>query len=479
MPMRTEWFPASRLLRLAAAFVCAFALAWPATARAALCGDTGGDGFFTASDALITLRLAVTASYDRRGDVMPRPSVAMPQAGDGSITAVDALENLRAAVEGRFPPCHGAGANRAVVSTAAFNFSSGGFAVVDVATRAFHYRAGAIRRDSVVRVPSGIPVVVNRNGGNTLQLIDVEDNDLATINGCSVSDGFNSNPQDVSLLSDQKGYVTPYAGSELFVISPPILFQPELDPACDGIITDRIDLSAFDSDGVPQMDQMLTLGSNLFVSLQLLNDNAGGLPPKQNGVLAVIDTATDTVKGSIPLSFKNPFAETKGLVWDEFQQRIFVGGPGVIGDVLDDGGIEAVDPVAMQSDGMRMTGADIHANIFDFVIVGTTRAFAIIADKTSNSVVDLDIGADSSERGIRQVLLSSTSLITDIEMTERGELWVAYRGETGNDPSGIRIFRVARDRNSDNVELTVTDDAVPKPKPISLGQAPFTLAFID
>jgi len=463
------------LARCQATLLSAIAIAaMPSVASAAMCGDTTGDGFFGASDALATLRLAVSDGYDRRGDVMPRPTTEIPQAGDADIKAGDAQESLRAAVEGRIPPCHGAIASRAAVVTAALDFSSGGFALVDTATHSFEFRAGAAEKDAVIRTPRGIPVIVNRQGFNYLQLVDVEDEDLPPINDCSVAAGLDSNPQDVALVSETKGYVTPYAGDELFVISPPILFEPETHPTCKGFVSKRIDLSSFDSDGVPQMDQMLILGDDLFVSLQLLDDDVGGLPPKQNGVLAVIDTVTDTVKGSIPLSFQNPFAETKGLLWDEFQQRIFVGGPGspgVIGDELDDGGIEAIDPVAMQSTGMRMSGADIHANIFDFVIVGTSRAFAIIADKTSNSVVDLDISIDPAKRGIRQVLLSSTNLITDIEMTERGELWIAYRDESGNGPSGIRIFRIAGDRQTQNSELTTT--------PISLGQAPFTLAFLE
>lgn len=465
---------ASRLRIGATIGVALCVMALPMQARAALCGDTSGDGYFSASDALATLRLAVGGGYDRRGDVMPRATPVAPQAGDADIKAGDAQESLRAAVESRIPPCHGAIVSRAVVVTAAFDFSSGGFAIVDLATHAFEFRPGGARRDAVVRTPAGIPVVVNRQSFNNLQLNDVDAGGLPTIKQCSVSDGMNSNPQDVAFLSETKGYVTPYAGSELFVISPPVLFDPDLDPACDGFLTNRIDLSEFDSDGVPQMDQMVVVGDDLFVSLQLLDDAAGGLPPKQNGVLAVIDTKTDMLKGSVPLAFENPFSETKGLVWDEFQQRIFVGGPGVIGDVLDDGGIEAIDPIAMQSAGMVITGADLDANIFDYVIVGSARAYAILADDDSNSVVELDIGLAPAKRGIREVLLSSTALITDIEMTEHGELWVAYRGESRSDPSGLRVFRV-----TDNRELTVSDDDPPKPKPIALGQAPFTLAFIE
>lgn len=460
-PVRAE-----RRLRIALG-CCALVLASTSHARAALCGDTSGDGFFTAFDALKTLKLAVSSIYDRRGDVFP-------DFGDAKITASDALRSLRRSVgpvEDRFPKCHGATATRAVVTTAPSGFDgSGGFAVVDIAKRTFRFRAGAIHGDSVVRVPSGIPVVVNREGSHSLQLLDIGLPSLPTIKSCSVSDGFYSNPQDVLLFSAQKGYVTPYKGMELFVIDPEVLSDPAVDPACSSLITGRIDLSQFDDDGIPQMDQMVVVGTDLFVTLQLLEDSLD-LPPKQNGVIAVIDTTTDTLKGSIPLSFENPFAATKGLPYDEFQKLIFAGGPGntgITGDALDDGAIEAVDPATMQSAGVLLTGADIHANIFDFVIAGTDRAFAIIADKFSNSVVDIDL----KKRSIRQVLLSSTALITDIEMTELGELWVAYRGDPFlGDPSGLRIFRVGDDRKSESTEVTA--------EPISLGQAPFTLAFID
>lgn len=451
--------------RLVCAMVSLLALA-PLPSAAALCGDTSGDGFLAASDALATLRLAVSGGYDRRGDVMPRRLHDGDEAGDAKLAAGDALETLKAAVESRVPPCHGFTASRVVVTTAPYDFySSAGLAVVDLATHGFAFRGGSLAGDAIIRTPQGSPVVVNRHNFNSLQVLDVDDEELPTVKDCSVADGFNSNPQDVVLLSPEKGYVTPYAGPELFVVSPPVLFEPALDPPCKTFLTGRIDLSAFDDDGVPQMDQMATVGDRLFVALQLLDDEVGGLPPKGNGRIAVVDTTTDTVTGSIELSFANPFAETKGLPWDEFQRLLFVGGPGDV-KVLDDGGIEAIDPVTLTSAGVVMTGADIQANIFDYVIVGRRRAFAIVADKLSNSVVELDIGPAPGDRAIRKVLLSSTALITDIEMTETGELWVAYRGETFQDPPGLRVFDVA-------IGTEITEE------PIVLGQAPFTLAFVD
>jgi DNA-binding beta-propeller fold protein YncE len=452
--------PASVALR---AVTIVVVLTVPTLSIAALCGDVSGDGFVKTSDALATLRLAVRGGYDRRGDVMPRPG---EEAGDGAIKAGDALETLRSAVEHRIPACRGANERRAVVSTAPYDFySSAGIAVIDVETRTFDFRGGSLDGDAVIRAPDGLPVAVSRHNFNALQYMDIGDEDLPTIKACSLDDGTNPNPQDVLLFSESKGYVTPYSGKSLLVIGTQVLLDPAVDPPCNGLVTGGVDLSSFDSDGFPQMDQMVALGSELFVSLQLLDDAAGGLPPKENGVIAVIDTTTDTVTGSIPLSFANPFGETKGLPYDEFQQRIFVGGPGNI-TTFEDGGIEAIDPIAKESAGMVMTGADIGQNIFDFVVVGTDRAFAIVADNLSNSVVELAIGPVPAERRMK-TLLSSTFLITDIEMTERGELWVAYRGEDKLDPPGIRIFDVAT-----GAETTTTSRIV-------LGQAPFTLAFVE
>lgn len=456
--------------RVVAAFAVAALLAWASPSSAGLCGDTSGDGFFNAFDALATLRLAVTSEYDRRGDVAPEET-----RGNGSITAGDALVSLRASVEGRVPACRGWTKTRAVVTTASYDFAPfGGFATIDLATRAVAFRSASIYGDAVVRTPDGIPVVVNRGTRSSLQVLDISQPGLPNVKACSVKDDFDSNPQDVVFVSAEKGYVTPYAGGELFVISRPVLFDPGLDPACSTILTDRIDLSGFDDDGIPEMDQMAVVGTDLFVSLQLLNAE---FQPGATSVIAVLDTTTDTVTGSIPLSFQNPFAQTKGLVWDEFQELLFVGGPGDTGNVLDDGGIEAIDPAAMESAGLVLSGADIQANIFDFVIAGTARAFAIVVDDTpspaavasnsvilvSNSVVEISLVT----RSVTKTLLTSTALITDIEMTETGQLWVAYRGESVEDPPGIRIFDV----RAEPFEITASRT--------TLAQPPFTLAFVD
>lgn len=448
MPTTTDAIAARWLLAPA----LAAALLAPAARADALCADATGDGFVTAVDALATLKLAVAGAYERRSDVKP-------PGGDGKVTAADALVTLFGAIRGEIPACAGVSSTRVVVTTAPSDFSSGGAAVVDVATRAFSYRGGATSSDSVIRVPAGHPLVVNRKQFNSIQEIDFASPVLPTRKECSVSDGIDSNPQDVVLLSPIKGYVTLYDGPRLLVIDPRVAFDPKIDPACNGLVTGRIDLSTYDADGLPQMDQMALVGERLFVSMQALD---GLYEPKQSGRVAVIDTNQDRVEAMVELAFANPFAATKGIVYDERQAKLFLAGPGRIATDLDDGGLEALDPQSLETSGLLLSGKDVGGDLFDFVVAGSRRILAIVADATANRVVDVDLAS----RSVRDVLLTSTELISDIELNELGELWVAFREDSKTADPGIRIFEIGANR-----ELTDT--------PIALGQAPFTVAFAD
>jgi hypothetical protein len=84
--MRTDRFSWRSRLSVPLLVVLAAAHCFVAEAGAALCGDTSGDGFVTASDALRTLKLAVAPGYDRRGDLVPAPPPGQRTgAGDGKI----------------------------------------------------------------------------------------------------------------------------------------------------------------------------------------------------------------------------------------------------------------------------------------------------------------------------------------------------------------------------------------------------------
>jgi hypothetical protein len=451
--MSTPLQPMTSALRRAGVLL-ALSLLLPAQA-AALCGDLTGEGFVRASDALAALQKAVAGDYDDRGDTTGG------QGGpDGRLSAPDALAILRSAVAGRIPTCAAAEERLVVVSTASTRFDVAGVAVVELATRAVRFRPGVLHRDSVVRRLEGEPVFLNRFGANSVQRMDLDDPGLATLQQCSLSDGFNSNPHDIAGWGG-KAYATLYEGSELLVLDAGVL-AGGLENGCRGLVLGRIDLAALaDADGLPEMDQMAVVGDRLFVSLQML-EHEEFFSPAANGRIAVIDPGLDTLVGSIELELENPFLETKGLLFDRASGLLYLGGPGRIFVDQEDGGIEVVDPVAGRSLGIVMDGKALGGDLFDLVVAGSSRAYGIVAGADArNRVVEIDLAA----RTVKEpALLSSSEAISDIELTESGQLWVSFRDSAAPSGSGLRVFDIA-----DNHELTST--------PIFPGAPPFTLSF--
>ena len=438
------WTMATDLSRPVIALAVAIAAATIPTTAFALCGDVSGDGRITAIDALTALRESVASRYD------PLADVATSEPPDGKLTAADALVVLAHAVARTIPVCAAAEDTRVIVTTASCDFVTGGVAEVDLESRTVvRHRAGAADADAVVRRYDGRLFVLNRFGANTVAELDPSG--LATLWECSVGGG--ANPHDIALVANDRGYVTRYDSRQLAII------DPSAGPGgCDGFLRGTIDLSAqADGDGFPEMDQMVVVGDRLFVALQRLDRNSF-FRPAANGALAVIDVPTEQVVGTIELAISNPFAETKGLVYDARTERIYVAGPGRLFTDLTDGGIERVNPFTLASEGVIATGADVGGDLTDLVLVGTARAYALVAGKSfAVSVVELDL----QRRAPVAVLASSDQLLSDIEMSETGELWLADRNCFN---PGLRVFSIA-----DNRELTET--------PISAVLGPFNLAF--
>jgi len=146
--------------------------------------------------------------------------------------------------------------------------------------------------------------MVNRFQADNIQTLDPT-RDFATVSQCSTGNG--SNPHDIAVLSPTKAYVTRYELTTLLVVT------PSVGPTCDGFVLDTVDLAQFaDADGIPEMDQMAIVDGVLYVSLQQVNRN-NSFNPAGNGIIAVVDTASDTVVGQIVLTGENPFGNGKGL----------------------------------------------------------------------------------------------------------------------------------------------------------------------
>lgn len=303
-----------------------------------------------------------------------------------------------------------------------------------------------LHSDSTARAFGSTLFVINRLGADNIQALDAA-NGYATLWQCSVGNG--NNPHDIVRITPEKGYVTLYGGVGVAVVN----LRP--NPDCTDFIRSTIDLSSLaDSDGIPEADKMVIIEDRLYVTLQRLEN----FVPDELGIVAVIDTNSDTLIGSIPLSSPNPFAETKGLPLDPDSGKILVSSVGVFG--VPDGGIERVDPVSGIAEGFFITEQDLGGDINDFVILSPTRGYAIVSDANfDNSLVRFN----PSTGEVDATLLSGSAFLPDAEWDEAtNQLFVA--SQDFSDP-GVRIFA------EDDSEITSS--------PISVGLPPFHINFVE
>jgi streptogramin lyase len=304
-----------------------------------------------------------------------------------------------------------------------------------------------IFRDAAARAFDDLVYIVNRLYADNIQILDPADG-LRTRLQCSTGNG--TNPHDIAVVSRHKAYVTLFEKRELLIVN------PSARRDCADFVLGRIDLSSLaDADGVADMDQMALVGDRLYVSLQRLDITSVLRLPARNGALAVIDTATDTLLGGIELTGTNPFGATKGLTVRD--GTLWIAETGEFN--VFDGGIERVDLAAGQASGFAVSEADLGGDVTDFVLVSDRLAYAIVnRPGFTNALVSFDPLT-------RQLLATHHTgngfTLFDIELNDRGELWLADRARRA---PGLRLFRAA-----DGAPLT---SGV-----LDLGLPPFEIVF--
>lgn len=301
--------------------------------------------------------------------------------------------------------------------------------------------ATPIHSDALVRAQGGMVAIVNRFLGDNVQFLD-PDRGFRTRLQCSTGPG--SNPHDLAVVGPHKGYVSRYDRDVLWVIDPGA-------GGCAGFQVGSVALGAFaDADGLPEMSQLAVVGDRLFVTLQRL-DRARGFAPTGASMLAVIDTATDAVVDAVTLAASNAFGDASGLVVDD-RGRLLVA---QAGDVFrtGDGGIEAIDPVTLASEGFVVTEDALGGSVTDFVVVGPRKAYAVVLGTgLRNELVAFDPGT-----GTRLgTVATSSSFMPDVVLAPDGLLWLATR-------AGLRVLD------------PTTDEVVRR---IGLGLPPFSIGFV-
>jgi hypothetical protein len=329
------------------------------------------------------------------------------------------------------PSVAGAAETKAFAFTS--DFSTGKLSVANLATRAVSLDVATVGSDAVVRYSGGLLYVVNRFGGDNIQVIDPSTN--ATVRQFSVGNG--TNPQDIVFVSPAKAYVSRYGSASLLVVNP---------SDANGLPQTPISLAGFaDSDGLPEMARMIKVGRYVFVACQRLTNFAATNP----SMVVVIDSQTDQVVDvdpnaagvqAITLTLRNPVTT---FDYDRVNGRLWIGCAGDFG-VLD-GGVEVINPYTFSDEGVRVTEATLGGDINDIVWHTATHAYALVGDGSINRLVSWN---PSTGIKIANVFTANGGFsLPDMELNDRGELWVCKNPSpaTPTDLPGLLAFSVASD----------------------------------
>jgi hypothetical protein len=297
--------------------------------------------------------------------------------------------------------------------------------------------------------------VINRYFADNIQVVEAS-RKFSTIGQYSVGNG--SNPHDIRLASETKAYVTRYEWKTLLIVHP-----------YTGDSLGTIDLSPLaDADGIPEMDRMEIVGDTLFVTLNSI-DRFTWLPDGP-GKIAVIDTGADTLIDCDPLTpgvqpitleLPNPYSE---LRYDRCGGELVVGCLGAWGVM--DGGIETINPVTLESNGVVVTEGELGGDISDALFAPGGKGYAVVLDPAPwpDNYARL-VAFDRAARVVTATLHRQTSgmgaSLATIELNRQREVYLCDRSL--NQP-GIRIFDTIADT------LIAFRD---------VGMPPFDIAFIQ
>ena len=199
-----------------------------------------------------------------------------------------------APVEYDAPPDSGEPAHeRAVVVAGDYTAGNPGtLTVIDVTTRTvlpLSAPQGAVAEDPVLRHDGGELLVVNRNAGTSVTILNADT--LALVE--QLGTGAGSNPQDVAVVGDKLVVAT--LGNKGAVV---------LERGSSTIT--ELDLSADDPDGKPNCMSVYKVGDKLYVACGLLDDTDQFLPPRGPGKVYVLDATTFEKIATLTLTTNNP-----------------------------------------------------------------------------------------------------------------------------------------------------------------------------
>lgn len=310
-----------------------------------------------------------------------------------------------------------------------------------------------LHSDSVMTSFGDLVYIIQRLGSNSIVVIDPDNPSVVLANYSTNDDGSTtqSNPHDMAFASTSKAYITRYGLDTLLIVNPET-----------GQQLGTIDLSTFaDSDGIPEMDQMVLVDGLLYVTLQRLNRN-NFFSAENDSFVVVIDTSTDQVidpnasTTEIVLSGRNPF----DISYLASTDRIYVSNVGTFSTADDFGGIEVIDPNTGLSDGILMTDNDFGGPLGTIAILDETRAYITVFNLLFNNfVVPFDLSTQQISPALTNI---GTGFIPSLAFDNTKKLYIADRDTTN---PGVQVFD------------TTTNEKLEGP--IDTGLPPNAILFVD
>jgi DNA-binding beta-propeller fold protein YncE len=349
--------------------------------------------------------------------------------------------------------------NTAVVLGANFTDPTGTLSLLPInAPRTAVKNLQTTHSDAMVRSYGGLLYVVNRLGGDNIEVVDPSD--FHVVSQFTVGEG--TNPQDLIAVSATKAYVSLYEPennrTDGLEVDDLIVIDPET-----GEIAKTIDLTPFtanDGDRFARVSDLVKVGSRIFAAVQDLGSDLS-LAADQPGKIVAVDTATDSVIDSMVLAGHDPVA----LAYSSETGLLYVACADYFNLGTSYGGVEIVDPSTLTSLGIFVTDNDLGGAPGDievsdgrgFLTVGTSNAGK---DIYSTSVVSFNL--DPAASPDVETLYEGAAYIQDIAVDENGLLLVGDRDPRVN---GV-LF------------LDPTDGAVIA-GPVNTGPLVSSIAFIE
>lgn len=321
---------------------------------------------------------------------------------------------------GSIPPC----GRLLVVVT---DWATGSLSVVDAdSSLSIRTDLASIHGDAVARVHEGLVYVVNRLGGDNIQVCDPAVG-FETVLQFSVGSG--SNPHDIAFIAADRAYVSRNGMASLL----------EVDPQT-GEIRAEISLAGFaDADGNPDMDRLYYRAPYLYIGIQRIDFGGGTYAPVPPSYLAVLDVRDNSLVDvnsemegiqGILLAGLNPSAP---MVWDAASSLLLVPEAGAFG--VRDGGVERVDLDARRSTGFLAREDELGGDLLDFAGAVRDRGYAIVSgDDGRTSLVAFNW---ATGRKIADLFTSDGFELSDLIIAPCGLLFV---GDRDYARPGLRVF---------------------------------------